>query len=89
MQRSSKENTLKDYIERNDGIVQSLAASMRNLEVQIGQIAIALNVRLLGTLPSDVKDARKNSANVSPSEVLKQVVNETLLNNQLFAKKRS
>ncbi|KAK8586236.1 hypothetical protein V6N13_130757 [Hibiscus sabdariffa] len=39
VQESSDDNTLMNYVEHNDATVQSLEASMRNLEVQIGQIA--------------------------------------------------
>ncbi|KAK8690922.1 hypothetical protein V6N13_074447 [Hibiscus sabdariffa] len=59
MQRLSDENPLMKYMEDNDATVQNLVASMKNLEVQIGQIASILNARPLETLPSDIEDTRQ------------------------------
>ncbi|XP_038885789.1 uncharacterized protein LOC120076081 [Benincasa hispida] len=49
---SSLETLLKQYIKKNEAIRQSQASSIRNLEVQIGQLAIELKNKAPGTLPS-------------------------------------
>ncbi|XP_062103056.1 uncharacterized protein LOC133814058 [Humulus lupulus] len=53
MQSSSLENILKEYIVKNEAMIQSQAASLRNLENQVGQLANELRNRPHGTLPSD------------------------------------
>ncbi|KAH9658917.1 hypothetical protein KPL70_023668 [Citrus sinensis] len=42
-QLSSLEALIKDYIVKNEAVIQSHAASLRNLENQIGQLAIVLS----------------------------------------------
>ena len=44
-QLSSFEALIKDYIVKNEAVVQSHAASLRNLENQIGQLATAVSNR--------------------------------------------
>ncbi|XP_062100056.1 uncharacterized protein LOC133805925 [Humulus lupulus] len=43
---------------KNEAMIQSQAASLRNLENQVGQLAIELRNRPHGTLPSDTKNPR-------------------------------
>ncbi|XP_062089289.1 uncharacterized protein LOC133795851 [Humulus lupulus] len=61
MQSSSPENMLKEYIVKNEAMIQSQAASLRNLETQVGQLANELRNRPHGTLPSDTKNPRNGS----------------------------
>ncbi|KAK8680517.1 hypothetical protein V6N13_109460 [Hibiscus sabdariffa] len=51
--------TLTKYKETNDTTIQNLTISVLNLEIQMGQIANALNSRPQGALPSDVEDSRQ------------------------------
>ncbi|XP_060959081.1 uncharacterized protein LOC133030366 [Cannabis sativa] len=59
-QTSSLESLMRDYMANNDAVIQSLAASLRNLEVQLGQLANDLKNRQQGTLPSDTKNPRRD-----------------------------
>ena len=52
------ESLLKEYMAKNDAIIQSQQLSLRNLENQVGQLAIALNNRPLSSLPSDTEVPR-------------------------------
>ncbi|XP_062100922.1 uncharacterized protein LOC133806851 [Humulus lupulus] len=45
---------------KNDVVIQSQAASLRNLEIQMGQLANELRNRPQGTLPSDTKTPRRD-----------------------------
>ncbi|XP_062114164.1 uncharacterized protein LOC133825202 [Humulus lupulus] len=45
---------------KNDAMIQSQAASLRNLEIQLGQLANELRNRQQGTLPSDTENPRKD-----------------------------
>ncbi|XP_062118728.1 uncharacterized protein LOC133832394 [Humulus lupulus] len=58
MQSSSLESMLKEYIVKNEAMIQSQAASLRNLENQVGQLANELRNRPHGTLPSDTENPR-------------------------------
>ena len=65
-QTSSMENLLKEYMAKNDAVIQSQsqmiqsqAVSLRNLENQLGQLANALNNRPQGTLPSNTENPRR------------------------------
>ncbi|XP_062075174.1 uncharacterized protein LOC133779200 [Humulus lupulus] len=58
MQSSSLGNMLKEYIVKNEAIIQSQASSLRNLENQVGQLANELRNRPHGTLPSDSENPR-------------------------------
>ena len=49
----SLEALIKEYIVKNEAIVQSQAISLRNLENQIGQLATAMSNRTQGSLPSN------------------------------------
>ncbi|KAH1030180.1 hypothetical protein J1N35_046192 [Gossypium stocksii] len=55
---SSMEALLKEYMAKNDDVIQSQAASLRALENQVGQIASALSSRQQGALPSGTKNSR-------------------------------
>ncbi|XP_062094356.1 uncharacterized protein LOC133800415 [Humulus lupulus] len=58
MQSRSLESMLKEYIVKNEAMIQSQAASLRNLENQVGQLANELRNRPHGTLPSDTENPR-------------------------------
>ncbi|KAH9704245.1 hypothetical protein KPL70_011377 [Citrus sinensis] len=58
-QLSSLEGLIKDYIVKNEAVVQSHIVSLRNLENQIGQLATALSNRPQGSLPSNTKNPRR------------------------------
>ncbi|KAM6563676.1 hypothetical protein CsatB_023674 [Cannabis sativa] len=59
-QTSSLESLMRDYMAKNDTVIQSQAASLRNLEVQLGQLANDLKNRPQGTLPSDTENPRRD-----------------------------
>ncbi|XP_062103177.1 uncharacterized protein LOC133814200 [Humulus lupulus] len=58
-QTSFLENLMKEYMAKNDVVIQSQAGSLRNLEIQMGQLANELTNRPQGTLPSDTKNPRR------------------------------
>ncbi|XP_062075741.1 uncharacterized protein LOC133779856 [Humulus lupulus] len=58
VQSNSLENMLKEYIVKNEAMIQSQATSLRNLETQVGQLANELRNRPQGALPSDTKNSR-------------------------------
>ncbi|KAH9750390.1 hypothetical protein KPL71_013860 [Citrus sinensis] len=58
-QLSSLEGLIKDYIVKNEAVVQSHSVSLRNLENQIGQLATALSNRPQCSLPSNTEDLRR------------------------------
>ncbi|KAM6547415.1 hypothetical protein CsatB_019091 [Cannabis sativa] len=45
---------------KNDAVIQSQAASLRNLKLQLGHLANELKARPQGSLPSDTKNPRKD-----------------------------
>lgn len=49
---------LKEYINKNDTMLQSQATAIQNLEVQMGQIAIELKNRLQGALPTTTETSK-------------------------------
>ncbi|XP_062093732.1 uncharacterized protein LOC133799748 [Humulus lupulus] len=51
---------MNEYISKNDAVIQSQAASLRNLETQLGQLANELRNRPQGTLPSDTENPRRD-----------------------------
>ncbi|KAL5578113.1 hypothetical protein UlMin_019812 [Ulmus minor] len=57
---SSMESLLKEYMARNDAVIQSQAASLRNLENQVGQLANELKNRPPGTLPSNTESPKRD-----------------------------
>ncbi|KAL5545312.1 hypothetical protein UlMin_009096 [Ulmus minor] len=57
---SSMESLLKEYMARNDAVIQSQAASLRNLENQVGQLANELKNRPPGTLPSNIESPKRD-----------------------------
>ncbi|XP_062114007.1 uncharacterized protein LOC133825020 [Humulus lupulus] len=59
-QSSSLESLMKEYMAKNDVVIQSQAASLRNLEIQMGQLANELRNIPQGTLPSDTKNSRRD-----------------------------
>ncbi|XP_062103164.1 uncharacterized protein LOC133814186 [Humulus lupulus] len=59
-QSSSLESLMKEYMAKNDAVIQSRAASLRNLEIKMGQLANELRNRPQGTLPSDTENPRKD-----------------------------
>ncbi|KAK4269664.1 hypothetical protein QN277_022792 [Acacia crassicarpa] len=56
--QNSMMNLLKDYISKNDAIIQNQQVTLWNLETQVGQLATALNNRPTGALPSDTEAPR-------------------------------
>lgn len=48
----------KEYMAKNDAVVQSQAASLRSLEIQVGQLALELKNSSTGTLPSNTEDPK-------------------------------
>ncbi|KAL4292136.1 hypothetical protein GQ457_14G014000 [Hibiscus cannabinus] len=54
----NNQKTLEEYREEKDITMHNLAVSVQNLEIQIGQIASALNNRPQGAFPSDTEDPR-------------------------------
>lgn len=58
---TSLEALIKEYIAKNEAIVQSQAVSLRNLENQMGQLATAMSNRTQGSLPSNTEDPRRES----------------------------
>ena len=55
------ETLIKEYITKNEAIVQSQAVSLRNLENQMGQLATAMSSRTQGSLPNNTEDPRRES----------------------------
>ena len=45
---------------KNDAVIQSQAASLRNLEMQLGQLANDMKTRPQGALPSDTENPRRD-----------------------------
>ncbi|KAK1378573.1 hypothetical protein POM88_025317 [Heracleum sosnowskyi] len=54
------EDLLLQYMKKTDALIQSQSASMRALEMQLGQLASAINNRPQGSLPSDTEPNPKN-----------------------------
>ncbi|XP_062100024.1 uncharacterized protein LOC133805897 [Humulus lupulus] len=57
---SSLESLMKEYMAKNNAVIQSQATSLRNLEIQMGQLANELRNRPQGTLPSDTENPRRD-----------------------------
>lgn len=55
---NSLENLLKAYMVKNDALIQSQAATLKNLENQMGQLATELHNRPRGTLSSNTENPR-------------------------------
>ena len=53
------ETLIKEYIAKNEVIVQSQAVSLRNLKNQVGQLATTINIGSQGSLPSNTEDLRR------------------------------
>ena len=58
-QLSSLEGLIKDYIVKNEAVVQSHTVYLRNLENQIGQLATTLSNRPQDSLPSNTEDPKR------------------------------
>ncbi|KAK8644750.1 hypothetical protein V6N13_124050 [Hibiscus sabdariffa] len=56
----NNQKTLVEYTKKNGATIQNLAALMKNLEIQIRQIANALNNRPQGALPREIEDVEHN-----------------------------
>ncbi|XP_062114589.1 uncharacterized protein LOC133825695 [Humulus lupulus] len=59
-QSNSLETLMRDYMEKNDAVIQTQVASLRNLEMQLGQLANDLKNRPQGSLPSDTENPRRD-----------------------------
>ena len=57
--RTSLESLIKKYMAKNDVVIQNQQASLRNLEVQVGQLANELRNRPLGKLPADTETPKR------------------------------
>ncbi|XP_022159060.1 uncharacterized protein LOC111025500 [Momordica charantia] len=55
-----RKETMLKYMENNDTTVQSQAVSLRNLEMQVGQLATDLKSKPKGVLPSDIKVPKRD-----------------------------
>lgn len=53
------ETLMREYMAKNDAIIQSQAAALRNLEVQMGHMANELKNRPHGTLQSDIENPKR------------------------------
>ncbi|XP_038874995.1 uncharacterized protein LOC120067518 [Benincasa hispida] len=78
------ESLLKQYIEKNETVLQNQATSFHNLEIQIGQIAGKLKSRPQGALPSSTELPRNsgNTLNVGqlvPTTVTLQLADRSLV----------
>ncbi|KAK1364617.1 hypothetical protein POM88_040178 [Heracleum sosnowskyi] len=58
--KPTTEDLLLQYMQKTDVLIQSQSASMRALEIQVGQLASAINNRPQGSLPSDTEPNPKN-----------------------------
>ena len=58
---TSLEALIKEYIAKNEAIVQSQVVSLRNLDNKMGQLATAMSSRTQGSLPSNTKEHRRES----------------------------
>ena len=58
---TSLEVLIKEYITKNEAIVQSQVVSLRNLENQMGQLTTTMSSRTQGSLPSNTEDPRKEN----------------------------
>lgn len=58
---NSLETLIKEYIAKNEAIVQSQAVSLRNMENQMGQLATSMSSRTQGSLPSNTEDPRRDN----------------------------
>ena len=56
---TSLEVLIKEYIAKNEAIVQSQVVSLRNLKNQMGQLATAMSSRTQGSLPNNTEDPRR------------------------------
>ncbi|XP_022951570.1 uncharacterized protein LOC111454344 [Cucurbita moschata] len=56
---TSIESLIKEYMAKNDVVIQSQQASLQNLEVQVGQLATELRNRPLGKLPADTETPKR------------------------------
>lgn len=60
IQPNSLETLMREYMAKNDALIQSQAASLRNLENQVGQLANELRTRPHGALPSDTENPKRD-----------------------------
>ncbi|KAH9781214.1 hypothetical protein KPL71_008370 [Citrus sinensis] len=58
---TSLEVLIKEYIAKNEAIVQSQAVSLRNLENQMGQLATTMSSKTQESLPSNTEDPKRES----------------------------
>ena len=58
-QLNSLKGLIKDYIVKNEAVVQSHTVYLRNLENQIGQLATTLSNRPQDSLPSNTEDPKR------------------------------
>ena len=58
--KPNTEDLLLQYMQKTDALIQSQSASMRALQMQVGQLASAINNRPSGSLPSNTEPNPKN-----------------------------
>ncbi|XP_060959105.1 uncharacterized protein LOC133030385 [Cannabis sativa] len=76
-QPSSLESLMRDYMAKNDAVIQSQAASLRNLELQLGHLANELKARPQGSLPSDTENPRRDGKEQCKSIHLRSEIADT------------
>ncbi|XP_061360329.1 uncharacterized protein LOC133304330 [Gastrolobium bilobum] len=74
---SSLEALLREYLVKNETkqnslevVVQSIPASLRNIESQLGHLANTMNTRPPGTLPSNTEEPRRNKEQCNMIELI-------------------
>ena len=56
---TSLKSLIKEYMAKNDVVIQSQQASWKNLEIQVGQLATEFRNRPLGKLPTDAETPKR------------------------------
>ncbi|XP_023532393.1 uncharacterized protein LOC111794553 [Cucurbita pepo subsp. pepo] len=65
---TSIESLIQEYMAKNDVVIQSQQASLRNLEVQVGQLATELRNRPLGKLPANTETPKREGEKKSAEQ---------------------
>ena len=55
------ETLIRDFMTKTDSILKNQGASLKNLENQVGQLALAIHTRPQGSFPSDTENPRENN----------------------------
>src|SRR5579859_5998464 len=54
------ETLFRDFMTKADSLFKNQGASLKNLENQVGQLALAIHTRPQGSFPSDTENPREN-----------------------------